>query len=634
MISLNQDIKHHSFMDRVEAGALLFDGAFGTQLYERGIFLNQCFEQVSISQPRLVKQVHRDYFEAGAEVLTTNTFGANRIKLAQYGLESRWQEINHVSVRLAKEVASNQAFVAGSIGPSGITLDELSRPQGRDSIQALFEQIETLVEAGVDLLCLETFSVLQELEMLVEKAKQFSLPIVALYTFQSNGKGAEGQTPKAVGQRLIEAGADVIGSNCGGGPDLLYEVTTPMVELGYPVLAQANAGRPELIEGRSIYVANHEYFSVYTRRLLKAGVKIVGGCCGTTPAHIKKMANATRMIGPKRKLDIKIAHSSKEVITETTQSLTSEVGKSSDQNLILGEKSDLGAALARGEFVTSVEINPPNGFDLTKQISATQRLKQAGVTTINIADGPRASVRMSNLAMAQRVYDTTGISPIVHVCCRDRSFLGLQSHLLGAHVMGIRNLVVITGDPPKMGPFPHSTGVYDLDSIELLRILKGYNNKVDAAGKEMPEATSFVLATGVEPAAADYEHELRRLEMKRDAGAELVMTQPVYNPRQIERFLLDAHRLNLPILLGLCPLANYRNAIFLHENVPGMSIPENILQRMQQADERGEGEAEGVKIAREALAAVKDLVQGAYIMPPFGRTYLAEQVLDGWITPK
>jgi len=613
------------FLERIKEGGVLFDGAIGTQLYERGIFLNQCFEQVSVTQPRLVKQVHRDYFDAGAEVLTTNTFGANAKKLAQHGLECRWQEINRASVKLAREVAGKTGFIAGSVGPSGVTLDELSRPQGRKAMQALADQIEVLVEAGVDLICLETFSVLQELEMMIERTKALNIPIVALYTFQMNGRGAEGQSPIVVGQRLIEAGADVIGSNCGGGPDLLFEVTTPMVELGVPVLSQANAGRPELIEGRSIYVANNEYFSVFTRRLLKAGVKLVGGCCGTTPAHIKKMANATRMFNPR------IRHIKQHAIHAPNPLISTQADV--EQISTLMNKGQLGQAFAQGQFITSVEINPPRGFNLQKQIQASQSLKDIGVSTINIADGPRASVRISNLSMAQKVQQAVGIDPIVHVCCRDRSFLGLQSHLLGAHVMGIRNLVVITGDPPKMGPFPHSTGVYDLDSIELLRLLKGYNQGVDPAGKEMPEPTQFLLGTGVEPAAIDYDHELRRLEMKRDAGAEFVMTQPVYDPRQVERFLIDARRLGLPILMGVCPLASYRNAIFLHKNVPGMKIPDEILQRMKKADEEGRGEEEGVQIAQDALKMAQELIQGAYIMPPFGRTYLAERVLEGLIEP-
>lgn len=625
MKSVLNSSRSELFLERTKEGGVLFDGAIGTQLYERGIFLNQCFEQVSVTQPRLVKQVHRDYFDAGAEVLTTNTFGANAKKLAQHGLESRWQDINRASVKLAREVAGETGFIAGSVGPSGVTLDELSRTQGRQAMQALVDQIEVLVEAGVDLICLETFSVLQELEMMIERTKTLGIPIVALYTFQLNGRGAEGQTPIVVGQRLIEAGADVIGSNCGGGPDLLFEVTTPMVELGVPVLSQANAGRPELIEGRSIYVANNEYFSVFTRRLLKAGVKLVGGCCGTTPAHIKKMANATRMFNPRiRHIKQHAIHVPKPLVS--TQADIDHIST-------LMNKGQLGQAFAQGQFITSVEVNPPRGFNLQKQIQATQRLKDIGVSTINIADGPRASVRISNLSMAQKVKQAVDVDPIVHVCCRDRSFLGLQSHLLGAHVIGIRNLVVITGDPPKMGPFPHSTGVYDLDSIELLRLLKGYNQGVDPAGKEMPEPTHFLLGTGVEPAAIDYDHELRRLEMKRDAGAEFVMTQPVYDPRQVERFLLDARRLGLPILMGVCPLASYRNAIFLHKNVPGMKIPHEILQRMKKADEEGRGEEEGVQIAQDALQIAQELIQGAYIIPPFGRIYLAERVLDGLIEP-
>ena len=623
------------FLKRANEGGVLFDGAIGTQLYERGIFLNQCFEQVSLTQPALVKQVHRDYFEAGAEVLTTNTFGASSERLAKYGLEEIWRDVNIQSVRLAREVAEGNAFIAGSVGPSGVTLDELSRARGRVAMQSIDDQIEVLVEAGVDVICLETFSVLQELELAIERNRHHGVPIVAMYTFQPNGRGAEGQSPEAVASRLVEAGADVIGSNCGGGPELLYEVTKPMVASGVPVMAQANAGRPELIEGRSIYVANHEFFSVYARRLLKAGVKLIGGCCGTTPLHIRRMGNATRMLAPQRCDLSSLGQEAKQDTQASSPVVSVSACPQEEQSraVPLEERSALGARLARGEFITSVEVNPPFGFNLNKQMKAARDLSAAGVTTINIADGPRASARMSNVAMAQQILSETGVSPIVHVCCRDRSFLGLQAHLLGAHVLGVRNLVVITGDPPKMGPYPSSTGVYDLDSIELLRVLKGYNEGVDPAGKELSEPTSFVLATGAEPAAVDYEHELRRLEMKRDAGAQLVMTQPVYDPRQAERFLIDVKRLGIPVLLGVCPLASYRNAIFLHENVPGMQIPKETLERMRAADERGEAETEGVKIARESLERARDWIQGAYVMPPFGRVYLAERVLEGWVTP-
>ena len=626
-------------MTRAHEGGVLFDGGIGTQLYERGVFLNQCFEHINLTQPALVKQIHREYFEAGAEVITTNTFGANEIRLAKHNLKDSFEMLNREAVTLAREVVGDKAYVAGSVGPTGVTLDELSRPQGLLARKALESQIQVLVDSGVDLLCFETFSVLQELEMAISIAKKSEVPIVALYTFQANGLGSEGQPPEKVAQRLIESGADVIGSNCGGGPEMLFKVTTPMVGLGVPVLAQANAGRPELIEGRSIYIANHEYFSVFARRLLKAGVKLIGGCCGTTPQHIKRMSNATRMLSSKH-LQKEQTRLSKESHSSSVEVKVYDAVVEPDQedlnqsSIPLAQRSELGAGLASGRFVTSVEVNPPFGFSLTKQLNAAKALAVAGVTTINIADGPRASLRMSNLVMAQHILQETSLSPIAHVCCRDRSFLGLQSHLLGAHVMGIRNLVIITGDPPKMGPYPHSSGVYDLDSIELLRIVQGYNHGVDPAGKEMPEPTSFVCATGAEPAAIDYDHELYRLEMKRDAGAEVVMTQPVYDPRQIERFLIDVRSLSLPIMLGLCPLASYRNAIFLHKNVPGMQIPKEVLERMRLADERGEGELEGVKIAREALSVAQNHVQGAYIMPPFGRYHLAIKVLEGFITPQ
>lgn len=616
------------FLKRAQQGGVLFDGAIGTQLYERGIFLTQCFEQSNLTQPALVKQVHREYLDVGVDVLTTNTFGANRLKLAKHGLESDTYQINFKGAELAREVSTDHTFVGGSIGPSGFSLDDLS--QGKMSLlkEALIEQLNALIDGGVDLIILETFSVLQELEIATEIAKTYGLPVVALFTFQENGSGAGGQTPQVVGRRLKEAGADVIGSNCGGGPELLYKVSTPMVEFGLPVLAQANAGRPELIEGRSIYVANPEYFSVFGRRLLKAGIKLLGGCCGTTPLHIKRMANSIKMMAATRIALEPLLDPHH--FTETKSQR--QPAFSWDHGLIpLVERSSFGKALVEGKFVSSIELNPPLGFDLSKRIKVAHQLAHAGVTTLNIADGPRASLRMDNVAMARTLIDQSPLSPIVHICCRDKSFLGLQSHLLGAHVQGIRNLVVITGDPPKMGPYPHSSGVYDLDSIELLKVISGYNAGYDPAGKEMPEPTSFVCATGAEPAAIDYERELRRLEQKRDAGAVVVMTQPVYDPRQVERFLLDARELELPIMLGLCPLASYRNAIFLHENVPGMQVPELVLRRMLRAEELGQGEREGVLIAREALEAAQGLIQGAYVMPPFGRHRLALEVLEGYI---
>lgn len=601
-----------------ERGGLLFDGAMGTMLYERGVYLTRCFEHISLEQPALVRAIHEDYIRAGARVLTTNTFGANRIKLEKHGFADKIAAINQASVRLAREAAGGRAFVAGSVGPTGFGIRELAGAAGIAAEAALAEQIELLLDAGVDAFVFETYANVAELELAVRLARaRTDLPIAALIMFGGNGRTVTGLSPEQVARRLAATEADIIGANCGGGPDLLFKVTAPMTGAGKPVMAMANAGRPENVEGRTIYVANPEYFGVFARRLLKNGVRVLGGCCGTGPEHIRKMANATRMFAP-------------DALRADAVDLTEvDPGKA----VPLGARSTLGARLAAGEFVTSVEINPPNGFDLSKKIRAAKALQAAGVTTINIADGPRASLRMGNVAMATEVARATGLEPLVHVCCRDRNLLGLQSHLLGMHVQGLRNLVIITGDPPKMGPYPHATAVYDVDSIGLLNIAHGFNHGIDPAGREMAEPTRFVLATGAEPAALDYARELRRLEMKRDAGAQVVMTQPVYDPYKVERFLDDTADLGLPVMLGLCPLASYRNAKFLHENVPGMQAPDYILRRMAEADERGEGQAEGIRIAREALTAVRDRVQGAYIMPPFGRYKVALKVLDGFITP-
>ncbi len=381
------------FVERLKKGPILFDGAIGTLLYERGVFLNQCFEYINITQPSLVKQIHRDYLNAGAEVLTTNSFGANAMKLKKHQLQNEVRSINLAAVNLAKEVAGQQAYIAGSVGPTGIAFQDLAKDIGVEASQALKEQIQILVEAGVDLICFETFTVLQELELGIAIAKKFNIPIVALYTFQENGLSADGQSPALIAQRLVNAGADVIGSNCGGGPDMIFEVTAPMVGFGKPVLAQANGGRPELVEGRSIYTANPEFFSVFARRLIKAGVMLIGGCCGTTPEHIKKMAGAVKMLSN---------HKNDE----------SHLEVSAPAKIPLAQRSAFGQAISKKEFVCSVELNPPiASFDLSKVIQATNALAKAGVHTINIADGPRASLRMSNLSMAQIILQQTQVSP-------------------------------------------------------------------------------------------------------------------------------------------------------------------------------------------------------------------------------
>jgi homocysteine S-methyltransferase len=446
------------------------------------------------------------------------------------------------------------------------------------------------------------------------------VPIVAQMVFGAEGLVEGGIAPSEVARRLAAAGADVVGANCGAGPPELYEAATQMIGCGKPVVIQPNAGLPSIIDARTIYVANPEHFGVFARRFLKSGVNLIGGCCGTTPEHTRSMLGAVRMMGGEQAARRAPARAR----------LDSEP-RASDRSarVPLAQRSRLGARLAAGDFAVSVELSSPAGTDPRSVLDRVEELTAGGVDIINIADGPRATARMSNLAFCSIAQTSTRAEAILHVCCRDRSYLGLVAHLLGAHALGLRNIVVITGDPPKMGDYPFSTPVYDVDSIGLLEIAAGLNAGIDPAGKELRDGpTAFVLATGGEPAAADYERELRRIEKKREAGAELIMTQPVYDPRTLDRFLDDVAPFGLPVMVGLLPLASHRNAEFLHNNVPGMQIPAEIRERMGKVGDGPAGRSEGIKIAQEALAGVVERVAGAYIMPPFNRAESALAILE------
>lgn len=611
------------FLHTLAEGPILFDGAMGSLLYDRGVLHTRSYDELVIAQPDLIARVHRDYIDAGAQVIETDTFGANRIALARHGLADQMATLNKAAVKLARECAAGRAYVAGAVGPTGVRFAIASESERRRARMALAEQIDTLVIAGVDLILLETFPSILELELAIAVAKERGpkVPVVAQHVFDLQCKGDGGLAPAEVAERLISAGADVIGANCGVGPAELYTVATGMIGRGKPVIVQPNAGMPAAVEGRTIYVANPEHFGVFARRLLKSGVRAIGGCCGTTPAHIQAMLGAFRMLGGARLDDAPTP-------TQQVPVITSGTGAAPRPAVVpLAERSRLGARIAAGEFAVSVEITAPAGTDLTKTKQQVATLLAAGVDIVNIADGPRASARMGNLAVCARLAAETAVEPILHVCTRDRNFLGLVAHLLGAQALGLRDLVIITGDPPKMGDYPFATPVYDVDSIGLLRMAAGLNAGVDPAGK--PTApTSFVLATGAEPGAADYDRELRRLEEKKAAGAELVMTQPVYDPRTLERFLDDTAGLGLPMMVGILPLASAKNAEFLHNEVPGMAIPADIRARMAKAGAGAEGRAEGLRIAQEALAAVKHKVAGVYIMPPFNRVEAAIAVLE------
>lgn len=626
-----------TFLETLDVRPLVFDGAMGTMLYEQGYFINRSFDEANLFKPDTVRKIHEAHQKAGAEVLETNTFSANRFLLARYGAPDKVGEINRAGVRLAREAAGPETWVAGAVGPTGEGLGVMPEYKQREVRGAYEEQIGALVEEGVDLLLLETFHHLREMRIAVEVAREmFKGPLIAQMSFQEDGHLLDGTAPLRVAELLTAWGADVIGVNCCEGPAVVHDVAVEMVKSGRPVSAMPNAGRPRRLDQRTLYMATAEYFGVYAKRMLKAGVRAVGGCCGTRPEHVAAVAAAVRMIGggPAR-LEVESTRRGPATITVEGVTPVATAEKSQLASKVmrvwkdrLGEGSRSCAPSGPNDFVVSVEVNPSPGLSTRKPMKAARMLKNAGVDVINIADGPRAAVRMSNTALALEMRKELGTEVILHVCCRDRNILGLQSDILGAHVLDLRNLVVITGDPPKMGDYPKATAVFDLDSIELLKLIDGLNKGIDPAGKMVGEATSFFMATGSEPGAFDYQRELKRLELKIKAGAEMIMTQPVYDAKVVERFLNDTHAFGVPVLLGICPLISHRNAEFLHNEVPGMSVPEAIRDRMKSAGSGPPGVAEGVAIAREMVEAFSDRVVGCYVMPQLGRYSTAIDVLQ------
>jgi methionine synthase / methylenetetrahydrofolate reductase(NADPH) len=623
------------FLKALAAGPLVVDGAMGTQLYERGVLYSVCFEELNLSKPELVKKVHEDYVRAGAQVLETNTFGANAMRLEKHGLAGSMRGLNESAVRIAREAAGAKAFVAGSIGPSGYFLGDATSGDLEKVKNALSEQAKVLAGSDIDAMVVETFRQTNELRIAIESAVAASggkIPVVASASVDEHSRMADGTSAAEISRLMKEWGASVVGVNCCDGPMNVLEAVEPMLELKLPVWAVPNAGLPRRVDERLVYVSTAEYFGVYARRMFKMGVKLVGGCCGTTPEHVKRIAAAARMVGatgdgaPSTRGDSDVVRT-----TETFQTWSADPEPLGDSphSTPFADRSTLAKKIAQGKFVVSVEVNPPVGLDLQKAIDAARMLKDGGIDVINIADGARAQARMGNLAMALRVQDRVGIETILHVCGRDRNLLATLAHLMAAHEMGVRNLVVITGDPPKMGDFPDASAVYDLDSIGILKLASRLNHGIDPGGKPLGAGTRFVLATGAEPAALNYERELTRLRQKKEAGAELVMTQPVYDPKVLEKFLDDIAPLGLPVLVGLLPLASFRNAEFLHNEVPGMQVPESVRERMRKAGTGPAARKEGVAIAREMLSAVRSRVQGAYIMPPLERYELALEVVDG-----
>jgi homocysteine S-methyltransferase len=599
---------------------LVFDGAMGSLLYERGVFVMQNFEQLNVTRPDIVSKIHADYVGAGAQVITTNTYGGNCFRLDRHGLGDQVRAYNAAGARLARQAAGEDVWVAGSMGPSGLVPGVASKAE-LDLASATFaEQAAALVEGGADLIILETFRHLEELRIAFEAARQAvpDTPIVATMTFDPTETVADGSAPEHVALTLRAWGADGIGVNCGDGPQIALIIAERMRGAGLPLCVQPNAGLPRTVDGRLLYMATPEYFDVFARRTIQIGATMIGGCCGTTPEHVRWMAKSGRMLGDKR------ADVARTSAVKTVEPVTVLEPRP------LAERSPFAAKIAAGKFVVSVEVNPAPGLDPSRALEGAKMLLDHGVDIVNVADAPRAMARMSNIAFCSLLLERYGIQPILHVCGRDRNLLGQMAHLLGAHAIGIRNLVIITGDPPKVGDYPEATAVYDLDAIGLLQMASNMNRGLDPAGKALPGGqTSFLLATGLEPGAADLDKEIQRLEKKKAAGAELIMTQPIFQTDLLEKVLRRIEHLDLPVLVGVLPLVSYKNAEFLHNEVPGMQIPEEIRERMRRSAGGEAARKEGVRIARDMLFAVRDRVQGAYLMPPLGRYELALEVLDG-----
>jgi homocysteine S-methyltransferase len=610
-------MKEH-FKDRILKKPLVFDGAMGTLLYLKGIFINRNFDELNLSRPDMIQRIHSEYIQAGAGVIQTNTFGANRAKLSKYGLENQVQEINWMGVKIARESAGDSVYVAGSMGPTGIIPDIYSSGEMEKIRKIFLEQASAILSQSPDLIILETFRFLAEMKIALETVKSLSdIPVLAQMAFDEEEKVADGMGPEKVASYLKEWGSDLIGTNCGEGPSIAYSVCQKMLSAGLPVVAQPNAGRPRRVEERVMYMATPEYFGEYARRFLRSGITILGGCCGTTPEHIRHIASQVRMFSGGK---IEILDEEK----------TAENGKKHALELIplpVEKKSPFGEKLKK-KFIICVEIDPPAGLDSAKAIEGARKLKDAGIDAVNIADGPRATARMSNASLALKIEKEVGLETIVHVTCRDRNLLGIQADLIGLHSLGLRNLLIITGDPSKLGDYPQATTVYDLDSIGLLKLVSKLNRGIDPAGKSIRGQTEFCMGCGAEPASQDYQREIKRLGLKVEAGAEYIMTQPVFEIEVFRKFIGDTKHLNVPVIAGILPLISFRNAEFLHNEVPGMQIPEQIRERMKNAGKGQEAQEQGIRIAGEILLQIKDLVQGIYIMPPFDRYDTAIKVAE------
>jgi homocysteine S-methyltransferase len=611
---------------------ILCDGAMGTTLYARGVFINRCYDELNLSQPDLIRSVHEDYLQAGAELIETNTFGANAFRLLRYGFQDQVFAINKAGAELARQAVrqlqdkqAGTALVAGAIGPLGVHLEPLGKT-GLDEARAAFaEQIRGLVAGGpgvgVDLLIIETIVALNEAEQAILAAREVApdLPVIALITVDEDARCLDGASPETAAVRLAEAGADAIGCNCSTGPaTVLTAIECMSAVTSLPLAAMPNAGTPRAVDGRNIYLCSPEYMASFARKFLKAGAQFIGGCCGTTPNHIRAIKSAIRAVEAQK--TAKPVSKREIIVTETPPAS-------------LEQRSKIGRLVHEGAFVTMVEIVPPRGIDCTKELEGAALLAARGIHAINVPDSPRASARMSAQSLCIQIQQKTGIETVLHYTCRDRNVLSIQSDLLGASSIGLKNILCLTGDPPKLGNYPDATAVFDVDAIGLVNIVRRLNHGLDIGGNPIGASTGFTIAAAANPGVPDIDNEIRRFAYKVEAGAEYAITQPVFDLRLLEVFLKRIEGFRIPIIAGIWPLTSLRNAEFMKNDLR-VSVPESILVRMQQASTPELARAEGVRIAQEMLSAVHGMMQGVQVSAPLSRYALAADVIAGVLHPQ
>lgn len=610
--------KAYEFREQCAKRVMVADGAMGTMLYSKGVFINRCFDELNLSSPSIVREIHQEYVKAGAEILETNTFGANRLRLGAFGLAEKLRDINRAGVRIAREAAKEGVFVAGAVGPLGVRIEPLGPTSFAEARGYFREQVEALVESGVDLLILETFYDLNEMREAIFAAREVAgkdMVIISQVTIDDDGRMPDGSVTSTFTQKLDEWPTDIIGLNCSVGPKAALETIEKMVQYSRkPLSAMPNAGLPAKVEGRNIYLCSPEYMAQYTRRFLWAGVKVIGGCCGTTPEHIKLLHSEARSLNPGQR--------SLRVTVEEPEAKPKALPK-----VEVAKKSQLGEKLATGKFVVFVEILPPRGVDASKEIEGARMCASKGIDCINVPDGPRASARLSAQVTCQKIQQEAGIEAVLHFCCRDRNILGIQSELLGAHTVGVRNLICITGDPPRMGTYPDATAVFDVDAIGLSNIVNNLNCGLDIGGNPIGSQTALLLGVGANPGALNLDEEIRRFEWKVQAGAEYVVTQPVFDLDLLEAFLKRTAQFKIPFVCGIWPLTSFRNAEFM-VNELRVPVPEHYMERMRRAENAESARQEGIAIAREMVERVQPIVQGVQLSAPFGRYSMAIDVAE------